>query len=142
IIKDGAMKSAQAQVSEQFAKIKTALASYAFSTPNTTHGSNTCAQTIPPATAPFCRLLPAAIAAGTAGLTQADITDPWGSTIRYAPAISSTSGSGLGLSNSTVGNAYTLSSDGPDKAQGTPDDINVTVSAVELRQMIGTSNLP
>lgn len=147
IIKDGAMKSAQAQLSEQFAKIKMALASYAFSTPNATHGSSTCAQTIPPATAPFCRLLPAANGgmvptAGT-GLTQADITDPWGLTIRYTPAISSTSGLGLGLSNSIpVGSAYTLASDGADKAQGTPDDISVTVTAVELRQMIGTSNLP
>lgn len=137
IIKDGAMRSVQAQLSEQFGRIKTALASYAFATPNGTYVTGTCST---PGTPPYCRLLPPTLPA--AGLITADITDPWGSAIHYTPIIAIASAPGVGLSNSTSGNAYSLASDGADKAQGTPDDFSVTVSALELRQMIGTSNLP
>lgn len=137
IIKDGAMKSVQAQLSEQFGRIKTALASYAFRTPNGTYVTGACTT---PGTPPYCRLLPPSLA--SAGLITADITDPWGSAIRYTPNIPIASAPNVGLSNSTPGDAYSLASNGADKVQGTPDDFNVTVSAVELRQMIGTSNLP
>lgn len=138
IIKDGAMKSAQAVISEQFAKIRTALASYAFSSGS--HGTSACTT---PAAPPYCRVLPPSpLASGTAGLTVTDITDPWGSPFLYTPIIATSPALGVGLTNLTSGNAYTLASDGADKAQGTPDDISVTVTAVELRQMIGTSNLP
>lgn len=138
IIKDGAMKSAQAQLSEQFSKIKTAFASYAFT--NGIYGTSACTTLAPP---PYCRVLPPSpLVIGTAGLTVTDITDPWGITIRYTPFIATTPSAGVGLTNSTLGNAFTLASDGPDRTQSTPDDTSVTVSAIELRQMIGTSNLP
>lgn len=140
IIKDGAMKSAQAQLSEQFGKIKAALASYAFSSGS--YGTAAC-NTL--GTPPFCRVLPPSpLLTGTAGLTTSDITDPWGSTILYTPSIATAPALvGSGLSNSTpAGDAYTLRSYGADKASGTPDDFIVTISVVELRQMIGTSNLP
>lgn len=139
IIKDGAMKSAQAQLSEQFGKIKAALASYAFSSGS--HGTAAC-NTL--GTPPFCRVLPPSpLLAGTAGLTTSDITDPWGSTIQYTTFIPTAPPvSGSGLTNITSGDAYTLRSYGADKASGTPDDFSVTVSANELKQMIGTSNLP
>lgn len=144
IIKDGAMKSAQAQLSEQFGKIKTALASY--STQNT-YGSANCDQTIPPATA-ACRLIPASF---PPSLTSADTTDPWGSPIQFTPTVALTVpvDPNKGLSNTTPasGNAYTLVSNGPDKMSSTPDDnLNNTVNGImslnDLRQMIGTANLP
>lgn len=138
IIKDGAIKSAQAQLSEQFTKIKAALASYAFSSGS--YGTSACATL---ATPPLCRVIPPSpLSPGTAGLTTSDITDPWGNLIIYTPNIATAAASGAGLTNSTSGNAYSLASNGADKTPGTPDDVSVTVSAVELKQMIGTSNLP
>lgn len=146
IIKDGAMKSPQAQISDSFARIKTALASYAFATTNLTWGSGTCDE---PGITPYCRLLPPAssgMVPTIIGLPSSDGTDLWGRTIRYVPVPSiATPGKGGGLSKNspTTGNtAYTLSSDGPDRIQDTSDDISVTVSLVELRMMIGTTYLP
>lgn len=144
IIRDGAMKSAEAQLSDSFARIKSALASYALSHSNT-HGSGNCQSTTPP----YCLLLPQNLT--DAGLTPDDITDPWDTTItiEYSPPLPSPlteSGSGKGLSNSNPptpnGKAYTLRSYGPDRQPNTPDDKTLTVSLIELRQMIGPANLP
>jgi hypothetical protein len=71
------------------------------------------------------------------GLTVMDATDPWG--VRYNYTINATiisTGSGGGLSStspaaSTV--AIQLSSNGPDRAAGTADDIAISVTAAELR---------
>jgi hypothetical protein len=149
IVKDGAMKSPQAQLADNFSRIKAALASYALATPNGTYNNGGCDAAV--AVPPYCRLLPAAIGGmvptttlAAYGLSASDGIDLWGSSIRYAPIVSTAVGSGVGLSNSlpVAGNAYTLTSDGPDKTQGTADDVSVTVSLVELRMMIGPTNLP
>ena len=148
LIKDGAMKSPQAQISDSFARIKTALASYAFAIPNATYGTGACNSV---GSLPHCRLLPAAIsgmvpasALAAHGLASSDGIDPWGSPIRYdVPLVATSPGSGNGLSTSLpAGNAYTLTSDGPDRVHGSADDISVTVSSIELRMLIGMSNLP
>jgi prepilin-type N-terminal cleavage/methylation domain-containing protein len=137
IIKDGAMKSAEAQLSDSFARIKSALASYALSHSNT-HGGGNCQSTTPP----YCLLLPTTLMA--AGLAPDDVTDPWGMDIQYVPNSSlDQSGPGNGLSNTSPpsGDAYTLKSYGPDRQANTPDDKTLPVSLIELRQMIGPANL-
>ena len=148
LIKDGAMKSPQAQLSDSFARIKTALASYAFATPNATYGTGACNTA---ASLPYCRLLPAAIGGmvpsvtlAAYGLASSDGFDPWGSQIRYTPSVATASGVGFGLSQGlpATGNAYTLTSDGPDRTAGNADDVSVVVSLIDLRNMIGMSNLP
>lgn len=154
IIRDGAMKSAGAQLSDSFARIKIALASYALSHPNPDnhanyYGGGDCTVTT---TAPslYCLLLPQNLT--DAGLTPDDITDPWGMEIQYTiitptpPTLLDQHGSGNGLSNSNPpppnSEAYTLQSYGPDRQANTPDDKTLTVSLIELRQMIGPANLP
>jgi type II secretory pathway pseudopilin PulG len=149
LIKDGAMKSPQAQISDSFARIKIALASYAFATSNPPHStSSTCNGG---GTAPYCRLLPAALGGmvptaslAAHGLAPSDGFDPWGSPIRYVPSIATSAGAGAGLSQGfpVAGNAYTLASDGPDRAPGNADDVSMVVSLTDLRNMIGMSNLP
>jgi len=147
IIRDGAMKSAEAQLSDSFARIKITLASYALSHPNldTTnnnhYGGTGCNNST--TTPPYCLLLPATLM--TAGLAPEDVTDPWGTDIQYTPNLSlGQSGFGTGLSNTNPasGDAYTLRSYGPDRQANTPDDKTLTVSLIELRQMIGPANLP
>lgn len=83
IIKDGAMKSLQAQLKESFNKISTALAAYAFNTPNATFGTSDCSIS---GSSPYCRLLPATLSAlAPYGIQADDLADPWGRPFRYSP---------------------------------------------------------
>lgn len=161
IFKDGAMKSAAAEMSDKLQRIRNSLFAYAFSIPNSTYGDAACTgsgtlhcRLLPyPATNPATGLanslsagngfVPWAALAGY-GLAQADAFDPWGNPIRYSVPVSLTAlGAGNGLSNSMpASGAITLASDGPNHASGDNDDIVVTISLIELRAGVGTANLP
>lgn len=111
IIKDGAMKSAPAQLADTFSRIKTALAAAVLADPN--------------------HRLPG-------GLPATDAVDPWGRPLRYDRLFTA----GLTQTSPSSGDAYTLTSDGPDRTPSTTDDVVVNVSLVELCQLVGIANLP
>jgi len=82
----------------------------------------------------------------TIGLTQANVTDPWGNLIRYTnveatlPAVGT--GGGMTKNDPAAGNtAYVISSDGADGVQGNQDDQSITVQVGTLRGILVNVNM-
>lgn len=150
LYKDGTLKPAVAAVNDSFTKFKLALVGYAMGS-SSIYGNSTCNGL---GATPKCRLLPYADVTGgngwqnagtTAadlpyldlGLTLADGTDPWG--VRYRMTVNATVAStaiGGGISSASPAaatTAITLTSNGPDRAAGSADDISLAVSVAEIR---------
>jgi prepilin-type N-terminal cleavage/methylation domain-containing protein len=165
LIRDGTIKPANpATVQELLQKQKQVLIGYSIGYQSNWGGPdcNTCRHTAcgaPVTSTPRCRVVLAAdtsdgyVDAGNTnanglvpyldlGLTLANAVDPWGQRLRYTlnTTVIST-GSGGGFSNtSPTGNfvAMTLTSRGPDRADGGGDDSSLQVTVAEIRSfMVG-----
>jgi prepilin-type N-terminal cleavage/methylation domain-containing protein len=156
LFRDGVLKSPAAQVSEDFARFKLAIIGFTMGNPSG-NGTSSCNAGW---SSPKCRwVIPADISNGTwdagnnngllpyndLGMTQMEALDPWGMRYRYQPH-SSVITNATGLSTTlpaagTTTTAFTIFSQGPNRADGGGDDISTTVSVTELRGYLATSNL-
>jgi len=156
LFRDGTLKSPQAAVQELLQKQKQLLIGYSMGYPNPSYGGTGCTDW---GLNPRCRVILAADTADgyvdggnsnanglvpylTLGLTLSNAIDPWGSRLRYTldtTVIYTDWGGGIS-SSYPAGNtiAMTITSRGPDRADGGGDDISLQVTVAEIRAfMIG-----
>jgi prepilin-type N-terminal cleavage/methylation domain-containing protein len=156
LFRDGTLKSPQAAVQELLQKQKQLLIGYSMGYLNPSYGGGGCTDW---GFNPRCRVVLAADTADgyvdggnsnanglvpylTLGLALSSAIDPWGSRLRYTldtTVIYTDWGGGMSSSYpaaSTV--AMTLTSRGPDRADGGGDDISLQITVGEIRaSMIG-----
>jgi len=156
LFRDGTLRSPQAAVQELLQKQKQLLIGYSMGYSNPSYGGSGCTDW---GFNPRCKVILAADTADgyvdggnsnanglvpylTLGLNLSNAIDPWGSRLRYTldTTVIYTDWAGGISSSFPSGNivAMTLTSRGPDRADGGGDDISLQVTVAEIRSfMIG-----
>ncbi|MFO1434923.1 MAG: prepilin-type N-terminal cleavage/methylation domain-containing protein [Gammaproteobacteria bacterium] len=127
LIQDGAVKSAEATLQEQFADEKSKIIGQILSL--ISYGTGPCSTTLPSTCPPERNENTYNLPASGALITR----DPWGTQLRYIRAIPTPI-----ASNTASGNAFTIRSYGPTRADdvGAGDDIDLTVTIDEVKGLL------